>query len=115
MANQNVPSELQQPTLASIFFAFFLLGITAFGGPAMVAYIRKMVVEQKRWIDSAVFDDGVALCQAIPGATAMQVTAYVGLRIRRTAGSFAAFVGFGLPAFILMMVLSAVYVSISEL
>jgi chromate transporter len=44
MAKQPSPSELQHPSLASIFFAFFRLGLTAFGGPAMVAYIRKMVV-----------------------------------------------------------------------
>ena len=61
----------------------------------MVPYIRKMAVGQKGWIDNAVFDDGVALSQAIPGATAMQVTAYTGLRIRGTAGALAAFVGFG--------------------
>ncbi len=115
MDKQSVPSELQQLSLVSVFFAFFRLGITAFGGPAMVAYIRKMAVRQKGWLDSAVFDEGVALCQAIPGATAMQVTAYVGLRIRGTAGALAAFVGFGLPAFILMMVLSAFYVSTSDL
>ncbi|MGA2122079.1 MAG: chromate efflux transporter [Methanoregula sp.] len=115
MAEQPAPSALQQPSLTSIFFAFFLLGITAFGGPAMVSYIRKMVVGQKGWLDSAVFDDGVALCQAIPGATAMQVTAYVGLRIRGAAGALAAFAGFGLPAFFLMMALSALYVSTSAL
>jgi chromate transporter len=115
MAEQPAPSALQQPSLTSIFFAFFLLGITAFGGPAMVSYIQKMVVGQKGWLDSAVFEDGVALCQAIPGATAMQVTAYVGLRIRGAAGALAAFAGFGLPAFFLMMALSALYVSTSAL
>ena len=115
MATQPAPSELQQPSLASVFSAFFRLGLTAFGGPAMVTYIRKMAVEQKGWLDSAIFDDGVALCQAIPGATAMQVAAYAGLRIRGAAGALAAFVGFGLPAFLLMMVLSALYVSTSEL
>jgi len=81
----------------------------------MVTYIRRMAVEQKGWLDSATFDDGIALCQAIPGATAMQVAAYTGLRIRGTAGAIMAFVGFGLPAFILMMILSAIYVSTSEL
>jgi chromate transporter len=83
MAEQPVPSALQQPSLASVFFAFFRLGITAFGGPAMVACLRKMVVDQKGWLNSAVFDEGVALCQAIPGATAMQVTAYAGNRLCR--------------------------------
>ena len=115
MAEQPVPSELQQPSLASLFFAFFRLGLTAFGGPAMVSYIRKMAVGQKGWLDSGVFDDGVALCQAIPGATAMQVTAYAGLRIRGASGALAAFVGFGLPAFLLMMAVSALYVSASSL
>jgi chromate transporter len=115
MAEQTTLSELPQPSLTSIFFAFFRLGLTAFGGPAMVTYIRKMAVVQKGWLDSAVFDDGVALCQTIPGATAMQVTAYVGLRIRGIAGALTAFVGFGLPAFFLMMTLSALYVSTSGL
>ena len=115
MTKQPAPSGLQQPSLASVFLAFFRLGITAFGGPVMVTYIRKMAVEHKGWLESAIFDDGVALCQAIPGATAMQVAAYAGLRIRGASGALAAFVGFGLPAFLLMMVLSALYVSTSEL
>jgi chromate transporter len=63
--------ESERIPLATIFFAFFRLGLTAFGGPAMVTYIRKMVVDQKGWLDGATFDDGVALCQAVPGATAM--------------------------------------------
>jgi chromate transporter len=81
----------------------------------MVACLRKRVVDQKGWLNSAVFDEGVALCQAIPGATAMQVTTCAGLRIRGAAGALAAFVGFGLPAFLLMMVLSALYVSTAAL
>jgi len=112
------PTALPEPTkpaLGSVFFAFFRLGITAFGGPAMVSYIRKMVVGKKGWLDGVTFDDGIALCQAIPGATAMQVAAYSGLRIRGTVGALAAFVGFGLPAFLLMMALSALYVSTSSL
>jgi chromate transporter len=115
MAEQLSPTGSQQHSLASVFLAFLRLGVTAFGGPAMVVYIRKMAVERKHWLDSEIFDDGVALCQAIPGATAMQVAAYTGLRIRGIAGALAAYVGFGLPAFLLMMVLSALYVSSSEL
>lgn len=97
------------PSLARLFTSFMRLGATAFGGPAMVAYIRKMAVEQKEWLDEEAFRDGVALCQTIPGATAMQVSAYVGLRARGVAGAAASFIGFGLPAFLIMMVLSALY------
>jgi chromate transporter len=91
------------------------LGLTAFGGPAMIAYIRKMAVDEKQWLDDASFRDGVALCQVIPGATAMQTTAYVGLRARGLFGAAASFIGFGLPAFTMMMALSALYVRGHEL
>jgi chromate transporter len=97
------------PPLLGLFSSFLRLGVTAFGGPAMVAYIRQMAVDKRRWLDADAFDGGVALCQAIPGATAMQTAAYVGLRVRGVAGAAASFVGFGLPAFGLMLALSALY------
>jgi len=75
----------------------------------MVAYIRGMAVDDKHWLDEDNFRDGVALCQTIPGATAMQTAAYVGLRTRGTIGAGTSFIGFGLPAFLLMMTLSALY------
>jgi chromate transporter len=89
--------------------SFLRLGLTAFGGPSMVAYIRRMAVEKKHWLDAETFSDGVALCQTIPGATAMQTAAYVGLKTRGVIGAMASFIGFGLPAFVLMMTLAALY------
>lgn len=97
------------PSLFQLFTSFLRLGITAFGGPAMVAYIRKMAAEKKHWLDDPSVRDGVALCQTIPGATAMQMSAYVGFRTRGVAGAGASFIGFGLPAFLFMMILSALY------
>jgi chromate transporter len=97
------------PSLRELFLVFLRLGATAFGGPAMVAYIRQKAVERKGWLDARAFDDGVALCQAVPGATAMQTAAYVGLRARGVAGAAACYAGFGLPAFGLMLLLAFVY------
>ena len=81
----------------------------------MIAYIRRMVVEQKKWIDDGSFKNGIAFCQMIPGATAMQASAYVGLRLRGIPGAAVTFIGFALPAFVLMTVLSALYVQNREL
>jgi chromate transporter len=92
-----------------IFLTFLRLGVTAFGGPAMVAYIREVVVAKQRWVDDTSFRDGVALCQSIPGATAMQAAAYSGLRAGGPLGGVAAYLGFGLPAFMFMVVLSFLY------
>jgi len=62
----------QHPSLTHLFTSFLRLGATAFGGPAMVAYIKKMAVDQKNWLDEKTARDGIALCQAIPGATAIR-------------------------------------------
>jgi chromate transporter len=81
----------------------------------MLAYMRTAVVEQQHWLAEESFQAGMALCQTIPGATAMQMTAYVGFRLRGVAGAAVSFLGFGLPAFLLMLVLSALYVRLAGL
>jgi len=108
---QNLQEQPAQPppSLGRLFFSFLRLGTTAFGGPAMIVHIRELAVGRERWLDKDSFRDGVALCQAIPGATAMQMAAYVGLRLRGVRGAIAGYIGFGLPAFIFMLALSGLY------
>ncbi|MBI5193188.1 MAG: chromate efflux transporter [Nitrospirae bacterium] len=103
------------PSLKELSLAFLRLGLTAFGGPAMVAHIKEVSVNKKVWLDEETFDNGVALCQSIPGATAMQTSAYVGLKARGVIGALISYVSFGLPAFILMVILSAAYMKYHDL
>ena len=109
------PAAAPAPSLPNLFLAFLRLGATAFGGPAMVAYIKELAVVRRRWLDDTSFQTGVALCQTIPGATAMQVAAYVGLRARGLPGSLSTYLGFGLPAFCLMVGLTVVYQQVQNL
>ena len=105
------PSTLPPP-FSRLFLRFLVLGLTAFGGPAMVTYIQKLAVNQEHWLDQPTFHKGVALCQTVPGATAMQTAAYVGLKARGIAGALVTFVAFGLPAVLLMLILSILYTGI---
>lgn len=106
-ANTTEPQSIVSPII--IFLSFLRLGATAFGGPAMVPYIRDMAVVRNQWLSRSQFDLGMALAQSIPGATAMQAAAYTGLRAGGVFGALAAYLGFGLPAFALIVVLSALY------
>ena len=45
---------------------------------------------RRRWLDDHDFDGGIALSQALPGATAMQTAAYVGLVAPGLSGAAAA-------------------------
>jgi chromate transporter len=107
------PPAKDPPSLTTLFLSFLLLGATAFGGPAMVEYIRRLAVEEKGWLDEAGFQEGVALCTTIPGATAIQVAGYVGFRAGGVTGAAVAFAGFAIPAFLLMMLLSASYLAVT--
>ena len=112
-SDNDVPSvsgkAAAHPLLGDLFLSFLKLGLTAFGGPAMVAYVRELAVKKKGWVSEGAMRDGVALCQIIPGATVMQLAAYTGLRLRGVAGAAVCFLGFGLPAFLLMVILSVLY------
>ena len=104
-----------QTTLFDLFFSFLKLGLTAFGGPAMVAYIRELAVQKKRWLDQRTFNEGVALAQIVPGPIAMHVAGFVGVKLRGIVGATTTYVAFALPAFLLMLFLSAFYQKTSNL
>jgi len=97
------------PSYSELFLSLLWVGFTAFGGAAMSVQIRRHFVEKKQWIDANSFDSGLALCQVIPGAIIMQLVAYIGLKVKGVRGAIVCFVGFGLPAFLLMLALSMLY------
>ena len=104
-----------KPSIIQLFASFLRLGMTAFGGPSMIAYIRTLAVEKKHWLDAETYSNGVALCQMIPGATAMQTAAYVGLKTQGVIGAGASYIGFGLPAFLLMFIFAVLYTNNHDL
>lgn len=90
------------------------MGLTAFG-PTMAAEAKKNIVKRKQWLNEQEFLNGLALAQFIPGATFVTLTIFMGYRLRRLAGAVASFTGFLLPPTALMILLSYLYFSYSNL
>ena len=95
--------------LGLVFTAFVRLGATAFGGPAIMGHLKADLVGRRRWLADQEFAEGMALCQIIPGATMVQMCTYIGYRLRGTLGALAAAVGFILPSFVAMILLTVLY------
>jgi chromate transporter len=95
--------------LSLLFTRVFKLGATAYGGPGMISQIKETAVNRYGWVKEGEFMRGVALCQLIPGATMVQIVTYIGYRVRGIWGALTAAVAFVLPAFIVLLALSAVY------
>ena len=104
-----------KPNVGEIFRSFLHLGLTAYGGLAMVEPIRQRVVQEKGWLTQKEFMDGLALCQIVPGATVVQLATYVGYRLHKTLGAVLAAIAFILPAFFLMLGLSFLYFKYGEI
>ena len=52
---------------------FLKLGTTGFGGPvALVGYMHRDLVENKKWISEEDYKEGLALSQLAPGPLAAQ-------------------------------------------
>ncbi|MFZ5374521.1 MAG: chromate efflux transporter [Campylobacterota bacterium] len=94
--------------MLEILWRFFLLGLISFGGPAAhIGYFRAAFVDKLRWLDDAAYARLVALSQFLPGPASSQVGFAIGLERAGLAGAIAAFVGFTLPSFVLMVTLAA--------
>ncbi len=88
------------------------LGTIGFGGPvALVGYMYRDLVEQRRWISEADYKEGLALAQLMPGPLAAQLAIYLGYVHYRIAGATLAGIAFVVPSFLMVVALGAAYVA----
>lgn len=91
-------------TFREVLWAFLVLGLTSFGGPAAhLAYFRTAFVTDRRWLPDTVYADLVALCQFLPGPTSSQVGMGLGLRRAGLPGMLAAWLGFTMPSAVVLV------------
>jgi chromate transporter len=96
-----------------IFGTFLRIGAISFGGGA-IGYLRKSLVDDKRWLDDEQFLSGLELAQTLPGLNAVNMGVYVGERLRGAAGALAAILGLVLPGLTLVLALGASYSAIAH-
>jgi chromate transport protein ChrA len=103
-------------TLGGIFLSFLQIGVTGFGGGlAVVAHVRSLALQKRKWFTEHEFAEGLALAQSLPGSMANNVAAYVGLRLRGWRGAAVAVAGFILPSMLLMILLAILYRHLRQL
>ena len=100
----------QFPTLGGIFLSFLKIGVVGFGGGlAVMAQIRTLVVNRRRWFTDHEFAEAFALAQSLPGTNAGNAATYIGYRLRGWRGAAVAMAGFILPSMLMMIVLAILY------
>ena len=106
----------REQTLGGIFLSFLKIGITGFGGGlAVMAQIRALAVNRRRWFTDHEFAEAFALAQSLPGTNAGNAVTYIGLRLRGWRGATVAMVGFILPSMLMMVGLAILYRHLHDL
>jgi chromate transporter len=100
-----------QPKLREFLLYFLRLGTLGFGGPiALAGYMQKDLVEERKWVSSQDYVEGLAFSQLSPGPLAAQLAMYLGWIRAGSLGATLTGVVFVLPSFLMVMVLAALYV-----
>jgi chromate transporter len=95
------------PSLTELFVTFATISLYGFGG--VLAWSRRMMVEERRWLTPEQFNELYALCSMLPGGNILNFSIIFGSRFRGPLGALVAIVGLLGPPMLLIMIIGAVY------
>lgn len=102
---------MQPFTLTNLIFYFLKLGTIGFGGPvALLGYMQRDLIEERKWFTKEEYHDGLAFAQLLPGPLAAQIAIYFGYKKGKILGATIVGIAFILPSFLMVLALAYFYV-----
>src|SRR6187399_450240 len=93
-------------SLRDLIVYFLKLGTVGFGGPvALVGFMHRDLVEDRKWISESEYREGMALAQLAPGPLAAQLSIYLGYVHYKILGATLAGLAFVIPSFLMVVAL----------
>ena len=89
------------------FRTFFHIGIfTLGGGYAMIPLIEEEVVNKHKWVSKDEMLDLIAIAQSCPGVFAINISIFIGYKLRKTKGAVCTALGTALPSFLIILAIA---------
>ncbi len=93
--------------LGVFFTTFFKIGLfTLGGGYAMIPLIEAEVVDKHKWVTKEEFLDIIAIAQSCPGVFAINMSVFIGYKLRKLPGAISAALGSALPSLIIILLIA---------
>ncbi len=102
-----------RPTLAELFVAFATISLSGFGG--VLAWSRRLMVEERKWLSAEQFNEAYALCSFLPGGNIINFSVVFGARFGGVRGALAAMAGLMGPPLLLVLIIAAIYAHYGDL
>lgn len=98
-----------------IFTTFSKIGaFTIGGGYAMIPVIQREIVEKRAWVNREEFLDMLAISQSAPGILAINISIFIGQRLKGAKGSIVAAIGTALPSFLMILLIAMFFRNFRE-
>lgn len=98
-----------------LLLTFLRIGATSWGGfMGLISMIQKRVVEKDGKIENETIMEGISLASVLPGPMAVNVVSFVGYKLGGLRGAVVSIVAVLFPSFILMLVLSHLYLKYGD-
>lgn len=89
------------------FKTFFKIGMfTIGGGYAMIPIIEAEVVDKHHWVSKEEFLDLIAISQSCPGVFAINISIFIGYKLKKIPGAIATALGTALPSFLIILAIA---------
>ena len=105
-------SSLPAISRATLFASFLKMGLLGFGG--VLPWARRVIVDERRWLDDRGFAELIGLCQVLPGPNVVNLSVIIGARSQGPVGSFIAVTGILFVPVGLMLLIALFYASIAH-
>jgi chromate transporter len=106
--------EVQRVKLWHIARTFLGIGLASFSLAAL-GEAKSWMTGKRRWFTDDEYMQGLGLAQLLPGAPTVNLSSYLGFRLRGLPGAAVATVFFLIPCFLLMLLLSSLYLKYGEM
>ncbi len=91
----------------NLFATFFRIGLfTLGGGYAMIPLIEAEVVDRRKWIDKTLFLDLIAIAQSCPGVFAINLSIFIGYRLKGLKGAVLTTMGTAMPSLLIILAIA---------
>jgi len=106
------PSTLAAISRRMLFASFLKMGLLGFGG--VLPWARRVIVDERRWLDDREFAELIGLCQVLPGPNVVNLAVIIGSRSHGPLGSLIAVTGILFVPAGLMLLIATFYASVAH-
>ncbi len=99
-------SKIKNNIYFQLFMEFFTLGLFTFGGGAAMIGLLEDRMNRKGWLSGEEVLDCIAVAQTLPGVIAVNMSVYVGYRMKGLKGALVSVLGMVLPSFVIIIIIA---------